>query len=170
MTKHNSAIVLVPGMSSVATLVYKPLKLELEHVGFSKIEPIDLPSIDAIATKASLKPNALQADISTIRSAIVKLVDQGLDVVVVAHSYGGTPALCASEGLWKTQRDGKEGGVVKACLISSSLSLPGQSVGGVRAEWAQKNPEAGINDSDATVEMVGDVCIRTIPFPWQLIF
>jgi alpha-beta hydrolase superfamily lysophospholipase len=163
MAKSDLALVLIPGMSSVATLVYEPLKPKLEQVGFSKIEAIDLPSVDAIATKASLKPTALDADISAIRSALVKLVDQGLDVVVVAHSYGGTPALCATEGLWKTQRGRKEGGVVRACLISSSLSLPGQSIGGVRAEWAQKHPEAGINDSGAKVETVGDVRIPPSP-------
>src|ERR1700712_4081083 len=150
MAQTKPALILVPGMSSVASVVYEPLVAQLKDIGFEEIEPISLPSIDAIATKLSLKPTPLEADIAAIRLALVELVEkQGRDAIVVAHSYGGTPALCASEGLWKTQREGKQGGIIRACLLSSSLSLPGQSVAGVRAEWAEKNPEGGINDAGA---------------------
>jgi alpha-beta hydrolase superfamily lysophospholipase len=158
MPENKPALVLIPGMSSVASLVYEPLIAQLKNRGIEQIQPIHLPSIDAIATKASLKPTPLDADVSAIRSALVELVEhQGREVVVVSHSYGGTPALCACTGLWKDERDGKHGGVIRACLISSSLSLPGQSVGGVRAAWAQEHPEAGINDSGAKMESVGEV-------------
>jgi alpha-beta hydrolase superfamily lysophospholipase len=158
MAGEKPALVLIAGMSSVATLAYEPLIAQLKSLGFEQVEPINLPSIDAIATEASLKPTPLEADISAIRSVLAELVEKnGREVVVVAHSYGGTPALCASHGLWKSQREGQNGGVIRACLMSSSLTLPGQSIAGVRAEWAQAHPEAGINDDGAKVEMVGEV-------------
>ena len=161
MTQRRPAIILVPGISSVASLVYEPLIAKLKTIGFDEVVPINLPSIDTIETKVSLKPTPLEADTKAIRSELERLVKQdGREVVVVAHSYGGTPALCSCEGLWKSQRGGEAGGVIRACLMSSSLSLPGQTVAGVRAEWATNNPNGGINDGGAKMESVGDVCTR----------
>ena len=55
---------------------------------------------------------ALDADV--VRSAIVPLLDAGLDVIVLAHSYGGIPAGGAAKGLSKTAREkqGKKGGIL----------------------------------------------------------
>ena len=185
------AIVLVAGMCSVGTVVYGPLIKQLRAQGFDKVTAIDLPSTDAVAENDhaaavserehdneqtrpkyslahSLKPNGLEADMAAIRTTLADLIDgRGRDVVVIGHSYGGTPALHACEGLWKAQRrceprsdDAKEGGdaactmgVLRVGLISSSLTLPGETVAGCRARF-------GIYDGDgARIEKVDEVSI-----------
>lgn len=155
------SVVLIPGFCSIATVLYDPLITELKTQGFKDITPLNLPSIDTISTKVSLKPNALEADIALIHSTLSQLIEEeGKDVIVVAHSYGGAPSLYACEGLWKSQRAGKKGGVVRAYLISAAIALPGQSVAGIRAAWAAANPGGGIDDESAGAkfEMVGEVC------------
>ncbi|KAI9698599.1 MAG: hypothetical protein M1820_007398 [Bogoriella megaspora] len=135
-----SDIIFVPGICSVGSIVYKALTEELEKIiPSTKLHIIDLPSVDAIATNANLEPNGFQADLNAVGAQIKPLVDAGKSVLIVAHSYGGTPALYASEGLWKTQRTGQTGGVVKIALLSSSLALPGGTVAGDREAWKKSN-------------------------------
>ena len=149
------ALVLVPGMSSVATIVYKPLieSLKGKH-GFVDITPVNLPSVDSMATKASLKPSGLHVDIAAVRAAVEPYLKDDKDVVVIGHSYGGTPSLYAIDDLWKSNQPGKPG-VLKAILLAASLTLPGGSVAGDREEYKQKH--GGINDGEPTIQPVGDV-------------
>lgn len=162
MAPTTPTVVLVPGMSSVASVVYAPLVERLKARGLEEVRPVNLPSVDCVATKASLKPNALEADIAVIRSVLVKLVEgEGKDVVAVAHSYGGTPTLCACEGLWRDGRRNRreKGGVVRAVLLSSSLTLPGRAIAADRIEYGEAH--GGINDEGAKIEVVGEVsCIQ----------
>jgi alpha-beta hydrolase superfamily lysophospholipase len=149
------AIILVPGMSCVGSFVYAPLMEELKKAGLEHVEAVDLPSVDCVTTKAHLKPNALEADVKHIRSAIERALSNSLDVVVVGHSYGGTPSLYACEGLWKTAQPAGAPGVLRAALLTSSLTLPGGSIAGDRMEYGKKH--GGIDDSGGNVQMVGEV-------------
>lgn len=51
----------------------------------------------------------------------MKLADEGRDLVVVGHSYGGVVTSCAVERLSKDARvkEGKTGGVIKVVYISA---------------------------------------------------
>lgn len=55
----------------------------------------------------------LQPDIRSIRATVQPLVDQGKDVLIVMHSYGGIPGGEAVQGLDKVtrQKEGRQGGV-----------------------------------------------------------
>jgi pimeloyl-ACP methyl ester carboxylesterase len=63
----------------------------------------------------------------------VKLADEGRDLVVVGHSYGGVVTSCAVEGLSKDARskEGKTGGVIKVIYISAFALDKGQSMLGM---------------------------------------
>ena len=153
----NISLLFVPGLCSISSLVYADLisYLSTTHdIPKSQLIPINLPSCDAIATKAALKPSALHVDVATIRSTIVAQLDLGHDVLLVAHSYGGTPVLYAVSGLWKAQRSasGHTTGVLRAALISSSLALPGHSVAGDRMEWREAHPDLARPDDGARIE------------------
>lgn len=154
------SIVLVPGFCSLGSAVYAPLKVQLQKIGYGEVVIINLASVDAIDFLPELQPNPLEADIAHIRITVNALVNAGKDVVVVGHSYGGTPSLYASEGLWKHTRDadGLAGGVLRVILMGSSLSLPGQSVAGVRAAWCAETGVQLDGDRSATrVEIHYDV-------------
>ena len=155
-----SAIVLVPGLGSVGSIVYKPLiqALKVKH-GFSDVSPVNLPSIDAMATKASLKPSGLHVDIAAVGVAIEAHINEGKDVVVVAHSYGGTPSLYAIGDFWKTKQAGKPG-VLKAIMLCTSLTLPGRTVQGDRKEYKQKH--GGIDDGPIKIEPFEDVSLDCV--------
>jgi pimeloyl-ACP methyl ester carboxylesterase len=161
-TTPETHLVFVPGMASVGEVVYAPLVNALTALGHSKetLHIVQNISCQPDLTKApSMDGNALQKDIEQIQALLKKLVtEQRHDVLLVAHSYGGTPAIYASSGLWKHQRTaaGAEGGVLKIALISSSLTLPGGTIAGDRAAWQAANglpPDGG----DVAMEMAAGV-------------
>ena len=160
------AIIVIPGLCSVGSIVNAPLKQELQRLDYSEILLINLASVDALDALSELQPNPLEADIAHIRLSIMDLVESGKDVLVVAHSYGGTPSLYACEGLWKHERQSKglNGGVLKVVLLSSSLTLPGDSVAGVRAKWSEQSGAALDDTSSAKIEMVHNVRFLCVLF------
>ena len=156
----NTSLIFVPGFCSVGSVVYAALINHLSSkydLPKSSLIPVDLPSCDAIATKADLKPSGLSVDITAIRSAITTQLDLGQDVLIIAHSYGGTPSLCAADGLWKPHgtASGRPNGVLRIALISSSLSLPGKSVASDRQSWREAHPDVLMSDEGARVEEHG---------------
>lgn len=148
-------------MSSVGSVVYAPLVKTLISQGYGadSLHVINNTSVvEDLTNTPNFGGNALKSDTEQIRDVLRKLItDQQRDVLIVAHSYGGTPAIYASSGLWKHQRStaGQAGGVIKIALMSSSLTLPGNSVGGERAEWQKANNQPG--DEGAKVEVVDGV-------------
>jgi pimeloyl-ACP methyl ester carboxylesterase len=80
---------------------------------------------------------SLDEDIKAVRTAVMKELDAGQDVIVNAHSWGGLPVNSALDGLSKAERqkDGKKGAVAKLAFVSSFV-LPENtslldSIGGV---------------------------------------
>ncbi len=138
-----SATVLVPGITTVASSIFPAFIKELERVGVEGFRPFDLPSVNPAGP---LSPNALQADIDSIRTVLIEHIeDRGLDVLLIGHSYGGVPCLGAAEGLWKTtrEREGKKGGVFKVALIAAAITLSGEGVGPLRQSYEDEFGAAG---------------------------
>jgi hypothetical protein len=125
MTSKHVTLLLVPGMGSPG-IVYSPLMERLASNSTITSVPFDFPSVDAIATNADLSPNPLEADIAAIRHTLVGLIEEEQkDVFIMTHSYGGTPALCASHGLWAHQRAAKsEAGKQYFRHVLSNVTLP----------------------------------------------
>lgn len=63
----------------------------------------------------------LEQDTAAVRTELQKLVDDGREVVVVAHSYGGVPTANAVEGLNYKDRvaQSKTGGVLMVVYMAS---------------------------------------------------
>lgn len=131
-------------MSTHATIVFVPGAWHTS-AGFSAVMDLlaaysypsiglHLPSVGGTPVVKDMEP-----DIDLIRSTVTKLVEDGKDVVVVSHSYGGAPANSSLEGLSKTEREkaGKKGGVVASAMISAFLLDVGESLlkGGEPATW-----------------------------------
>jgi hypothetical protein len=159
---------LIPGLCSVGSAVFEPLKNELNALGIEEVTCIDLNSVDCLSRLSDLTPNPLEADISQVRALIRSEIENlGRDVMLVAHSYGGVPALYGTTGYWKHERlaKGLEGGVIKVLLLSSSLSLPGQSVMQTRALWAGESGEPMDDQGSIKVEMINEVSTNSINIP-----
>ncbi|CAI7574400.1 unnamed protein product [Penicillium pancosmium] len=82
----------------VVPSVFDATRSYLESLGFSSACPAH-PSIGAEPPSMTLED-----DTESLRSVLTAYVDEGRDVIVVAHSYGGVVASSAVEGLSKTAR------------------------------------------------------------------
>ncbi|KAF2797034.1 alpha/beta-hydrolase [Melanomma pulvis-pyrius CBS 109.77] len=78
-------------------------------------------------------PPTMYDDAAQIAAEAEKLADEGKDVILVAHSYGGTPMTESTKGLSKKERQaqGKKGGIVKLAYMTCLVPAVGVSAGGV---------------------------------------
>jgi hypothetical protein len=99
---------------------YKPMTDALANAGFPIVN-IQHKSLDS--------PNAKQADAhkdaANIVQAIKPLIDQGKDIVLICHSYGGVPLGEACKGLAKKQG---AGGIVGLIWMTAFICKEGVSL------------------------------------------
>ncbi|KAI0427913.1 Alpha/beta hydrolase fold-1 [Xylaria sp. FL1042] len=96
----------------------------------------------SLATAGSTDPSVgISDDAAKVRLALTKLIDDGKEVVLVAHSYGGVVASNAVEGLGIEQRagGGLTGGVIMilylaAFVIRANASLA-TALEGSNPDW-----------------------------------
>ncbi|KAI0543781.1 Alpha/beta hydrolase fold-1 [Xylaria curta] len=96
----------------------------------------------SLATAGSTDPSVgLHDDAAKIRLALTKLVNEGKEVVLVAHSYGGIVASNSVDGLSITQRAaiGLKGGVIMILYLAAFAIPIGtdlvENFGGSYAPW-----------------------------------
>jgi pimeloyl-ACP methyl ester carboxylesterase len=121
----SKTIVLVPGSFSPSD-VYLPLAEPLRAAGLT-VHLLDPPSY---YTKKAGAPPTVYDDAAFIASFVRGLVDAGEEIVVLAHSYGGTPTSQALEGLTVRERreKGEKGGVARVGFITAVVPPVGTSV------------------------------------------
>jgi pimeloyl-ACP methyl ester carboxylesterase len=124
-TMSPKTIVLVPGSFSFSD-VYLPLADPLRASGYT-VHLLDPPSY---YTKKAGAPPTVYDDAAFIASFVRGLVDAGEEIVVLAHSYGGTPTSQALEGLTVRERraKGEKGGVARVGFITAVVPPVGTSV------------------------------------------
>lgn len=114
-------ILIGPGGFTLPEL-YSDVIAHVANEGYS-IQALRLPSV---GYKTNV-PGTMQNDAAFIASEILKQADEGKDVVLIAHSYGGLPATESTKGLSKAdrQRQGKSGGLVRLAYIRTLFSQSG---------------------------------------------
>ncbi|KAF2667108.1 alpha/beta-hydrolase [Microthyrium microscopicum] len=123
MANKLPTIVLVHGAFHVPA-AYEPLTSILESSGYRVSAP-HLPSTEDIPAIASMDP-----DVETIRSAVLKELGDGQDVVMFLHSYGGVPGSEALRGLSKSDRkaSGEQTGVIAIVCGGANLLEEGEAL------------------------------------------
>ena len=113
---------LIPGAWHTAESYYILVPI-LESAGY-QVTAINLISVGAEPPVQSLDP-----DIQHIRSTILPLIEQGKDVIVVMHSFGGIPGSSSLKGLSRSERfaQGLPGGVVGLVYLCAWVIPEGQS-------------------------------------------
>jgi pimeloyl-ACP methyl ester carboxylesterase len=127
MSTTKPAIVIVPGSFSHAAL-YASVVDKLKQAGFPTVEVAQYPSIG----RRDPEPAAtMYDDAKFIHDFLEKVADQGNEIVVVAHSYGGVPTSEGLKNLSKAQRqlDGRKGGVMKVLYVAALTPRLGESLG-----------------------------------------
>ncbi|KAI0387027.1 alpha/beta-hydrolase [Hypomontagnella monticulosa] len=124
MSSIKPAIVLVPGAWTPPS-AYRKLVVALKAKSFAVHVPA-LPSNNGVRP-----PNSShEADVVAVREVIQPLVDNGQEVIVFMHSYGGIVGTNAVEGFARRDRriGGLPGGVVHLFYLSAYLLAKGQSI------------------------------------------
>jgi pimeloyl-ACP methyl ester carboxylesterase len=118
MTSAKPVIALIPGAWH-APDSFSPLTKYLESHDYT-VHGIHHTSVNSTPPKKDMSD-----DVAHVRSSITKLADEGHNVVVVMHSYGGVPGSSAAEGLLASQRskEGKMGGITHM-VYCTAFALP----------------------------------------------
>ena len=82
-------------------------------------------------------------DAAHIKEVVTRLVEEGKEVVLAGHSYGGTPLSESIKGLSKAERArlGKTGGVVRVGFVAALVPEVGSGAGSLMAD-VPKDPAA----------------------------
>lgn len=121
------SLVLIPG-ASATTEACAGLLEGVRARGY-EVQALQLPSVEHNPPPGPAP--TMYDDAAHIRSHVAKLADAGKDVVITAHSYGGTPATEAVKGVSKKEREaqGLSGGVVGLAYVTALVPALGQAAG-----------------------------------------
>jgi pimeloyl-ACP methyl ester carboxylesterase len=107
-------ILLVHGAFHHSSCYYK-VKQRLEALSYPVV------AVDLRTTNGSSVSINYMDDVEEIHQVILPLMDEGKEIVVVGHSYGGIPSYVSTEGESIAERaaGGKKGGVRSIVFLSA---------------------------------------------------
>ena len=150
-------IIFVPGAGH-APICFSPVMDLLASVRY-ETAGVALPS-NGSELRGVDPPQNWDQDIAAIRQCVITHVDQGKDVVLVVHSYGGSVGSEAMKGLGEKDRkrgSGHQGAVIKLVYLTALALDVGQSA------W-QTRSDQEIDTSRMKIE--GDLCFFTDMENW----
>ena len=154
MSFSKPTIVIVPGAWN-SPIHYRPLVTELTALSYPTL-CLALPS----TTSATPKEVTVTKDAAFIReNMLMPLLEQGKDVVVLCHCYGGCPGGVAVKGLSKEERtsQGSRGGIIGLVYLSAFVMNQGDSLlskaGGSFSPWIDEHKIRGVVTASAPVSI-----------------
>ncbi|VUC27774.1 unnamed protein product [Clonostachys rosea] len=152
--------VLVPGAFGTPS-AYDKLVPYLEKAGFATM-PEPYPSCNHSNPSIA----SCQEDITSLREKIIlPILEQGSDVILVVHSYGGAVGGAAATGLDKKTRaaNGLPGGVIGLIYIAGNVLLEGESliqaVGGAYPPYIKTDkPSPGLSLIEPAMDVLYNDC------------
>lgn len=124
MATFKPIFVIVPGGWHPSSC-YEVLAAHLKSANFTTLIA-SLPSLNSAQPLTA----TCTKDAEAIRQVLLPLIDEGKEVVLVNHSYGGIPGSGAAHGLSKVSRSkaGKDGGIIGIVYITSFVVPEGVSL------------------------------------------
>ncbi|XXG96608.1 RNA helicase [Hypoxylon texense] len=106
-----------------------------------EIKALHYPSIGLKTGPREGEPPTMYDDATFIATEVASLADEGKDVMLVAHSYGGMPATESTKGMTRNERQkqGKPGGIVRFAYMTVLLPTIGCSAKDTLAELPDEN-------------------------------
>ncbi|KAE8315396.1 Alpha/beta hydrolase fold-1 [Aspergillus transmontanensis] len=132
MSQSKPSIIIVPGSFSLPEF-YDAVTDRVASKGY------EIKAIRLRSTEKLQQPATMYDDAAAIASEVAALVDQGKEVILVAHSYGGVPASESIKGLAKTEGSGKVGGIVNLAYLTAVVPELGTSSADVLADIPAEN-------------------------------
>lgn len=149
----NISILMVPGANCPPDL-YEPTAQALK----SKGQDANVIGTLTVAPRTGAPDGPLPTmydDAAAIAKAVEKLADAGKDVILISHSYGGTPTTQSTKDLSKAERQaaGKPGGVVRLAYMTALVPAIGQATGALMADLPEESkltPTIDVRPQDMT--------------------
>jgi alpha-beta hydrolase superfamily lysophospholipase len=119
-----------------SALDYQDFTDQLKSAGY----PVEISQLPSVGGTSDPLPG-LDDDVSVIRGLLAKATDEGKEVILLMHSYGGVVGSCAVEGFDHASRakEGKTGGVTVALYMSAFMIPKGATLfsmlGGQPPPW-----------------------------------
>ncbi|KUI73748.1 Putative methylesterase 6 [Cytospora mali] len=149
------SILLVPGSFSLPEFYDEVVRAV--KAGGIDVEALHLPSVGvASGLGREGTPPSMYDDAAFIAERTTKLADEGREVIIVAHSYGGVPASESAKGMSKSdrQQQGKQGGLVRIAYITALVPAVGSAALDVLASIPQdRRPELTIEGNGWMVHL-----------------
>ncbi|KGO77893.1 hypothetical protein PITC_060740 [Penicillium italicum] len=125
MQKPKTHVVIVPASFAPSSL-YSDFVQCLSECGLSATT-VDLPSV---GNRDPLPAASMMEDAEQIKMVTTKLADNGHEIILLMHSYGGVCGTESTAGVSKAERQAlkKPGGIVHLVYISSPVPEIGGSV------------------------------------------
>lgn len=133
------AILLIPGSFSLPEF-YDLVTNPISAAGY-EIRTLHYPSIGLASGPREGTPPTMYDDAAFIAAEAERLADEGKDVILVAHSYGGVPTSESVKGLSKQERQkqGKKGGIVRIAYVTSIVPAVGMAAMEVLGDLPKEN-------------------------------
>jgi pimeloyl-ACP methyl ester carboxylesterase len=132
------SILIAPG-ASVLPEGYQLVTDALKARGYDG-EALPIPSV-GVPGNLPKTPPTMYDDAAFIASRVTELADNGKDVILIGHSYGGTPITECVKGLAKTDRErqGLKGGIIGLAYMAALIPEMGHPAGSVQAHLPAEN-------------------------------
>ncbi|UKZ75426.1 hypothetical protein TrVFT333_003111 [Trichoderma virens FT-333] len=123
MAAPNPHVLIIPG-AWYPTSVLEVFIKSLEGAGFSA-EAVSLPSFGTAGI-------SVQDDEAHVKARLTSLANEGRDIIIFAHSYGGmvTTGVVANPSLNKISREGQglKGGIVGIVYLAAIIPIQNESI------------------------------------------
>lgn len=126
------SILLIPG-SFTPGQVYENVVEKVTAKGYD-IRALHMPSVRLeTESPTDRKPPSMYEDAAFIANQAAALADDGKDVIIIAHSYGGVPSTESVKELAKDTRQklGRQGGIVRLAYMTALVPALGSSASDV---------------------------------------
>ncbi|KAM0433864.1 hypothetical protein ACHAPT_003807 [Fusarium lateritium] len=129
------SLLIVPGASGLPEF-YDPFVEAATARGY-EIKALHIPSVGLVTGAREGPLPTMYDDAEFIAKRVRELADRGNDVLLITHSYGGTPATESIRGLTKKarQEQGLKGGIIRIAYMTSLVPNVGESAGAVKAAF-----------------------------------
>ncbi|KAJ9637543.1 hypothetical protein H2204_004692 [Knufia peltigerae] len=134
------AVVFIPASFSPTSFYNKTID-KLRVIGIEAI----IHSLPSASRRPPEQAATLAEDVAYFHDVVAKLVDQGKEVALVMHSYGGIVGTEVCRGLTKKEREGNgmKGGLVRLVYVTAVVPMLGQSLNDVLGSPANLKTQDG---------------------------
>jgi hypothetical protein len=145
----------MPAAASKPTVILVPGGWHVPHHCHTLIKVLQRKGYRAFAVHHATTrnnapwPNSYHYDEAIVTSALLAESNEGHDILLLMHSYGGFPGSAACRGLLKEQRklNGEKGGVIGTVYMASFAMNEGQCIADLGSqEWDWFTTDVSLSD------------------------